>query len=328
MIKYKPDASFKQPRFSGITTFMRLPHVQTLEEIDFLVAGVPFDTGQTFRTGARFGPKAIRESSVLTRTFSPYHQLNLFDYVSGVDYGDISVIPGFIKETYDKMVEELTPIYEKGIVPIIIGGDHSITLGELRAAAKTYGPLALLQFDSHCDTWDTYFGQKYTHGTPFRRAVEEGLIDTAHSIQIGIRGSLNHPNDVQDAKDLGFQVVTTEELVEMGTDKIVSMIRERVQDRPVFMTFDIDFIDPAFAPGTGTPEVGGVMSREALAILRRLNEIRFIGFDLVETLPAYDHDQITSALAANLIFEMISLIALQKRKEQALALALDVPNAL
>ncbi|RWR06943.1 agmatinase [Siminovitchia fortis] len=312
-MKYQQDPTFKEPRFSGISTFMRLPHVKTTEDVDVAVVGVPFDTGQTFRTGARLGPQAIRNFSSLVRCSSNHHKINIFDYISAVDYGDIPVVPGFIQETYENMVDVLAPMYQKGIVPIVMGGDHSITLGELRAAAKTYGPVSLLHFDAHTDTVDSYFGQRYTHGTPFRRAVEEGLIDPASSIQIGMRGSMNSVNEYDDSRELGFEVITTDELLEMGIPALISAIKNRVKGHNVFLSFDVDFIDPAFAPGTGTPEVGGIYPREAFQILRQLTDIPFLGFDVVEVLPAYDHADITSALAANIMFEMMCLAALNKK---------------
>ncbi|GIN95118.1 agmatinase [Siminovitchia terrae] len=314
MVKYKQDPTFSQPRFSGISTFMRLPHVKTLDEVDVAVVGVPFDTGQTFRTGARLGPQAIRNFSSLVRCSSNYHKINIFDYVSAVDYGDIPIVPGFIQETYENMVDVLSPMYEKEIVPIVMGGDHSISLGELRAAAKHYGPVSLLHFDAHTDTVDSYFGQKYTHGTPFRRAVEEGLIDPSRSIQVGMRGPINSLNEYDESRELGFEVITTDELVEMGIPSLISAIKNRIQGQRVFLSFDVDFIDPAFAPGTGTPEVNGIFPREAFQILRQLTDIPFIGFDVVEVLPAYDHGEITSALAANVMFEMMCLAALNKKR--------------
>ncbi|VEF47053.1 agmatinase [Bacillus freudenreichii] len=313
MVKYKQDPTFSQPRFSGISTYMRLPHVKTLDDVDVAVVGVPFDTGQTFRTGARLGPQAIRNFSSLVRCASDYHKINIFDYVSAVDYGDVPVVPGFIQETYKNMVDVLAPMYQKGIVPIVMGGDHSITLGELRAAAQAYGPVSLLHFDAHTDTVDSYFGQKYTHGTPFRRAVEEGLIDPTRSIQVGMRGPVNSLDEYDESRELGFEVITTDELVEMGIPSLISAIKNRVQGQRVFLSFDVDFIDPAFAPGTGTPEVNGVYPREAFQILRQLTDISFIGFDVVEVLPAYDHGEITSALAANVMFEMMCLAALNKK---------------
>lgn len=318
MSKYQPKDSSQSPRFTGVRTFMRLENIQTTENVDFVIVGVPFDTAASNRVGARYGPQHIRNFSVLLRPYNPDQEINIFDYCSGVDYGDIDVVPGNIHRTYDNMVEGLSPIIEKGIVPIIIGGDHSISLGNLRAVAKKYGPVSLVHFDAHGDTWDHYYGEKYMHGTPFRRAVEEGLIDVDHSIQIGMRGPLYGPNCIEDARELGFEVITMGETRKLGQEKVIRRIHERIgaRERPVFVTFDIDFVDPAYAPGTGTPEVAGPTSHEALEYVRGLKELRIIGFDLVEVLPTFDHGEITAALASAVAFEMISLVALKKRAEQ------------
>ncbi|MFF2590830.1 agmatinase [Peribacillus butanolivorans] len=316
MMKYQPKDSFKSPRFCGVRTFMRLPFVEQLDEhMDFVITGIPFDSGQSFRTGARFGPEAIRDFSILLRPYNPEQDINIFDYISGIDYGDIPIVPGYISETYKKIEEELTPVIEKGIIPISLGGDHSITLGELRAIVKKHGPVALLQFDAHSDTWDSYFDQKYNHGTVFRRAIEEGLIDVSRSLQIGMRGGLYGPEDLQDARDLGLGVYTTNDYKRMGVEKMLEVIHERVANGPVFLSFDIDFLDPVYAPGTGTPEVSGANIDDALTFVRGLTNIDFVGFDLVEVLPAYDHGQITAAAAANIVYEFITLIALAKKEK-------------
>ncbi|MGM8213650.1 agmatinase [Virgibacillus sp. W0430] len=314
MKKYRPIDPTLNPRFTGIRTFMRLPYKQETQNVDFAIVGVPFDNAASYRPGARYGPEAIRSASPLVRTYSPYHQINVFDYVSGVDFGDVPVLPGDIQETYKKIEEVIYPLCQAKVIPIVLGGDHSITLGELRAINRTYGKVAIVQFDSHTDVGDVHLGQKYTHGTPFRRAVEEGLIDPEYSIQIGMRGSLDGPEEIDDSKELGFQVISADEFYAMGIADVIKEIKNRVNDKPVFMTFDIDFIDPAFAPGTGTPEVGGVLSREALQLIRGLTDIQFVGFDLVEVLPKYDHSEITSSLASNIIFEMIALLAVKNRK--------------
>ncbi|USK75807.1 agmatinase [Peribacillus frigoritolerans] len=314
MTKYQPKDSFKSPRFCGVRTFMRLPFVERIDEnMDFVITGIPFDSGQSFRTGARFGPEAIRDFSILLRPYNPEQDINIFDYISGIDYGDVPIIPGYISETYKKIEEELTPVIEKGIIPISLGGDHSITLGELRAIVKKHGPVALLQFDAHSDTWDSYFDQKYNHGTVFRRAIEEGLIDVSRSLQIGMRGGLYGPEDLQDARDLGLEVYTTNDYKRIGVEKMLRVIYERVANGPVFLSFDIDFLDPVYAPGTGTPEVSGASIDDALALVRGLTNIDFVGFDLVEVLPSYDHGQITAAAAANIVYEFITLIALAKK---------------
>jgi len=314
MGKYQPRNSFESPRFCGPRTFMRLPFVEQLDEhMDFVIVGVPFDTGASFRTGARFGPAAIRDFSILLRPYNPAQQINLFEYASGVDYGDLPVVPGYILETYDKMAEGLAPVLERGIIPIVLGGDHSITLGELRAVHQKYGKVALIHFDAHSDTWDSYFGQKYNHGTPFRRAVEEGLLDVSRSIQVGMRGGLYAPEDLQEAVDLGFEVWTTDQFKSIGVAEMLKVIRNRVGTGPAFVSFDIDFLDPIYAPGTGTPEVAGVSIDDALKLVRGLDVLDIVGFDLVEVLPAFDHGQLTAAAAANIVFEFITLVALRKK---------------
>ncbi|MGG1662167.1 agmatinase [Brevibacillus sp. NRS-1366] len=316
MNKYQPKDSFQSPRFCGPRTFMRLPYIEKLDEfMDFVITGIPFDSGQSFRTGSRFGPEAIRDFSILLRPYNPEQDINIFDYISGVDYGDIPVVPGYIAETYDKIEDGLIPIVKQGTIPIVLGGDHSITLGELRAIAKKHGPVALLQFDAHSDTWDSYFEQKYNHGTVFRRAIEEGLLDVSRSIQIGMRGGLYGIEDIEDARNLGLELYTTNQYKRAGVQNMLGVIHQRVGKGTVFLSFDIDFLDPVYAPGTGTPEVAGASIDDALAFVRGLTGINFVGFDLVEVLPAYDHGQITSAAAANIIYEFITLIALQKKKE-------------
>ncbi len=320
-MRYQPKDSFQSARFCGPRTFARLPYVEHLDnDMDFVIAGIPFDSGASFRTGQRFGPEAIRDFSILLRPYNVEQGINVFDYVSGVDYGDIPVIPGYIQLTYDKIVETLSPVLDRGIVPICLGGDHSVTLGELRAVAKKRGPVALVHFDAHSDTWDSYFGQKYNHGTPFRRALEEGLLDVSRSTQVGMRGSLYAPEDLEDARELGFALYSTNQFKRMGVSETLDLIRQRVGDGPAFLTFDIDFLDPVYAPGTGTPEVSGVSIDDALALVRGLSGINFAGFDLVEVLPSHDHGQITAAAAASIVYEFITLLALNKRQVSNLRL--------
>jgi len=312
-IKYQPPSFSAAPRFSGIKTFMRLPHVKTTDDIDFAIVGIPFDTGASFKSGARFGPSAIREASTLMRNYSMNLDVNIFDHLSGVDFGDVPVKPGYVHETYKDIEEGMLPFFDKGIIPIALGGDHSITLAELRAVAKKYGPVALIHFDSHLDTWDNYWGMKYTHGTPFRRACEEGLIDTEHSIQIGIRGSQYGPEDVQGSIDLGLEVLTANKLHEIGIKEGVQLIQERVADAKAFLSFDIDFVDPSMAPGTGTIEVGGFTGYEAMTLIQGLRDVNIIGMDMVEVLPMIDPAAITAYMAANLVHEVLAILALQKR---------------
>jgi agmatinase len=304
------------PRFEGISTFMRLPHTQDLTAVDAAVVGVPFDTGVTYRSGARVGPQAVRAGSRLLRPYNHAQKVDIFEHLSVVDYGDVPVVPGFIQESYAEIERGLAPIHAAGVVPIAVGGDHSIALPELRAAAAAHGVLGLAHFDSHSDTWDAYWGQKYTHGTPFRRAIEEGLIEPGRAIQVGMRGSGYGPGDVQDSRDLGLELIDGAEMFALGVDAVTERVRERVGSRPAFLSFDIDFIDPAYAPGTGTPEVGGPTAREALAMVRGLIGINFVAFDLVEVLPQFDVSELTAMTGANVIFEFLSLLALYRRKHR------------
>ena len=314
MGKYKPLNSLEIPRFAEIKTFMRLPYIKTVEDIDFAIVGVPFDTASSYRTGSRFGPSAVREISSLIKPYNLPHDINVSEYLSGIDYGDIPVVPGYIDESYKRIEAGLDPIVEAGAIPICIGGDHSITLGELRSISKIHGPVALVQFDSHFDTVDSYFGNKYNHGTVFKRALEEGLIDVERSIQVGMRGTFYSIADLKDSIDLGFKVITTYEMRKMGLKEVAKQINERVGTGKAFLSFDIDFVDPAYAPGTGTIEVGGFTSFESLEILRELKNIDFVGYDLVEIIPAFDPSQITASLGSNIIFEFISIIALKKKE--------------
>src|SRR5919199_3246724 len=313
LTRYEPANSFETPRFSGVRTFMRLPSVQDLENSDAAIVGAPFDTGATFRAGARFGPEGIRSVSHLLRRYNPSLDVSIFDHLSVIDYGDVPVVPGYIEESYRRIAEGLEPIHRAGVVPIVLGGDHSIALPELRAAAAVHGPLALVQFDSHPDIWDAYFGEKYTHGTPFRRAVEEGLLAPERSIQVGMRGSSYDAGDWGDAKEMGFDLVPTDAVRKLGIDEIIARIRERVGEARTYVSFDVDFVDPAFAPGTGTPEMGGFTSREAQEFVRGLAGLDLVGCDVVEVYPAYDPAQITALLAANVAHEFLSLVAFRRK---------------
>lgn len=295
---------------------MRLPHKQTTENVDFAVIGIPSDAGASFRTGQREGPAAIRKVSALLRHHNPILNISPYEYLSGIDFGDLPVVPGYIEETYKRIEESLLSIVDAGVTPILLGGDHAITLPILRAINKKHGPVALLHFDAHSDTSDEYFGLPYNHGTPFARAVEEKLLLLEHSIQVGLRGSTYSDKHLEIPKSMGFDVITMETIQEMGIEKLIQHIIERVGDAKVFLSFDIDFVDPAFAPGTGTPEVGGVTSGEAMKIIRGLKDLNYIGFDIVEVLPSFDAGEITALLAANIAFEFISIIAYNKSKKK------------
>ena len=311
--KHTPLDAMEYPRFEGIRTFMRLPHTTNLNNVDFLIAGIPFDTGATFRVGARFGPSGIRENSLLLRPYNPAQDIEVFKYLSGVDYGDIPIVPGYLPESHKLIEQETASLIQPNIVPIFMGGDHSISLPVLRSIKKKYGPVGLIHFDAHSDLWHGYYDNKDTHGTPFRRAIEENLIDPSISCQIGLRGPLYNKNDFSMSKDVGLLSITGPELHSMGIQKALSLVKNRIGNKKAYLTFDIDFIDPAFAPGTGTPEAGGFTGYDAISFVRGLKEINFIGFDMVEVMPPYDPAHVTSLLAANIIYEFISLIAIQKK---------------
>ena len=314
MIRYEPANSFETPRFSGVRTFMRLPNVSDLENTDAAVVGAPFDTGASFRAGARFGPEAIRSVSHLLRPYNPSQDVSIFDHLSVIDHGDVPVVPGYIEESYEGIERGLEEIHRAGVVPIVLGGDHSIALPELRAASSVHGPMALVQFDSHADTWDAYFGRKYNHGTVFRRAVEEGLVLPERSIQVGMRGSLYASGDLEASKELGFELITTDEVKGVGLPETIERVRERVGDSKTYVSFDVDFVDPAFAPGTGTPEIGGFTSREAQEFVRGLAGLDIVGGDIVEVYPQYDGPgQITALLAAAVAYEFLSLLARSRK---------------
>jgi agmatinase len=306
----------QSPRFTGPSTFARLPHVRTTDEVDVAIVGVPFDTGVTYRVGGRFGPNAVRAASVMLRPYNPNLDVKPFEVLSCVDYGDVAIIPGYTERSYEAIEAAVAPIVEAGVVPILIGGDHACTLPHLRAT-RSRGPVAVIDFDSHTDAWDSYFGEKYNHGTWMRRAIEEGLVDVGRSIEVGLRGSLYERGDWDGLRsELGLEFLTTEDVFRLGPEAVARAIRERVGPGPAFITFDIDVVDPAYAPGTGTPEAGGPSARDLLAILRGLTGIDFVGFDVVEVIPAYDPAGQTATLAANLAYEMLSLVALRRQAGQ------------
>ena len=291
---------------------MRLPHVTELDGVDVAVVGVPTDDAVSFKSGARFGPEAIRSASVLLRPYNARLKVDVVEKLSMVDYGDSPTIPGYHVETLGKIETFLRPVHEAGVVPLALGGDHSMVLAELRAAAAVHGPLALVHLDAHADVWDSYYGVKYFHGTVFKRAVEEGLVDPSRSVQAGLRGTLYGESDERAPGELGFDALAMWELAELGPDAYGERVRARVGDGPAFLSFDVDFVDPAFAPGTGTPEVGGPTSGQAMAYLRALTGIDFRGFDCVEMSPPYDPTGITAWLAASACHEMLSLLALRR----------------
>lgn len=304
-----PDPSL-MPRFSGPRTFMRLPYLETTQDVDVAVIGIPTDDAVSFKSGARFGPEAIRSASALLRPYNPLLRVDVPEVLSMVDYGDAPTVPGYHEETLRRIETFLDPIHEAGVTPLCLGGDHSMVLAELRSAAKVHGPLALVHLDAHADVWEQYYGVRYFHGTVFKRAVEEGLVDASASVQAGMRGTLYGAADEDAPGALGYDAINWVELAEMTPQQYADRVRARVGARPAFLSFDIDFVDPAFAPGTGTPEVGGPTSAQALAYLRALTGIDFRAFDCVEVSPPYDPSGITAWLAASACHEMLSLKAL------------------
>ena len=311
-MKFSPPEASVAPRYTGIRTFARAPHVDSPADVDVAVLGVPFDTATSMRPGARFGPAGIRDASLLLRPYNPAQNVDVFGALSIADLGDLHTTPGNAERTTEQIATQLEPVLRAGATPITLGGDHSIVLGELRAHAAVHGPLAVVLLDAHADTWEEYWGERYFHGTPFKRAMEEGLIDPSRSLLAGMRGSLYAASDLDEPRSWGFEIVSCDELRTWTPSQYAERVRSRVGDGPAFLSFDIDFVDPAFAPGTGTPEVGGPTSSQALAYLRALTGIDFRGFDCVEVSPSYDPAGITAWLAASACHEMISLAALRR----------------
>ncbi|WP_033291594.1 agmatinase [Amycolatopsis jejuensis] len=307
-----PLDSSQIPRFAGFATFARLPRIDDVPRADVAVVGVPFDSGVSYRPGARFGPAAVREASRLLRPYHPGLDVSPFAAKQVVDAGDIAVNPFHIGEAIEKLQQEAEALTAGTTRLVTVGGDHTIALPLLRAAAKKHGPVALLHFDAHLDTWDTYFGEPYTHGTPFRRAVEEGILDTSAVSHVGTRGPLYGKRDLEDDRRLGFGIVTSGDVLRRGVDETVDALRQRIGDRPLYVSVDIDVLDPAHAPGTGTPEAGGMTSRELLEILRGLRGLNLVGADVVELAPAYDHAEITAVAASHVAYDLVSLLALGK----------------
>ncbi|GAB3213397.1 agmatinase [Marinactinospora thermotolerans] len=305
-----PTDSSLTPRFAGPATFARLPRLDQVERADIAIVGVPFDTGVSYRPGARFGPSAIREASRLLRPYHPGLDVSPFAEVQVADGGDIAVNPFSIGDAVERIDEAASQLVGSGTRLVTLGGDHTIALPLLRSLHRVHGPIAMLHFDAHLDTWDTYFGEPYTHGTPFRRAVEEGILDTEAIAHVGTRGPLYGKKDLEDDRRFGFGIVTSADVMRKGVDEIVDALRQRIGSRPLYVSVDIDVLDPAHAPGTGTPEAGGLTSRELLEILRGLSTCNLVGADVVEVAPAYDHAQITATAASHVAYDLVSVLAL------------------
>lgn len=304
----------KVPRYAGLTTFARLPRLEDVDDYDVAVVGVPWDSGVTYRPGARFGPSAIRQASRLLRPYNPALDAQPFRDAQVVDAGDVAANPFDIARAIDETREALAALITPAGRPVLsLGGDHTMALPALQAMHSVHGPLALVHFDAHLDTWNTYFDAPYTHGTPFRRASEQGLIVKGSSAHVGIRGSLYDRQDLLDDEELGFTIVHCRDIDRIGVDGIVERVVERVGDHPVYVSIDIDVLDPAFAPATGTPEAGGMTSRELLGVLRAMRELRLVGADIVEFAPAYDHAEVTAVAAANLAYELVTIMSEQAK---------------
>jgi len=297
------------PRFAGAATFARLPRIDEVASADIAVVGIPFDAGTSYRPGARFGPAHIRESSRLLRPYNPAQDASPFALAQVVDAGDIAVNPFNIELAVEQIEEGINELLDGGMKLVTLGGDHTIAYPIIKSLHKKHGPVTVIHFDAHLDTWDTYFGAPLTHGTPFRRASEEGLIDLGSCLHVGIRGPLYADTDLSDDKQLGFEVVTSVDMDKLGIETVIKRMLDRVGDRPVYVSIDVDVLDPAFAPGTGTPEMGGLSSREMLALLRALETVNLVGADIVEVSPQYDNAQITGFAAAHMAYELITLMA-------------------
>jgi agmatinase len=299
----------QMPRYGGIATFAHLPQLREVSDVDVAIVGVPFDTGVSYRPGARFGPNHVRESSRLLRPYNPAANVSPFATQQVVDAGDIAANPFDIEEAISSIHKSYDQLSERAKKIVTIGGDHTITLPILRSLKAKHGPISVVHFDAHLDTWDSYFGADYTHGTTFRRASEEGLLDPEGCMHIGIRGPLYAAKDLTDDKALGFQIFTSVEFQDLGVNAAIEKMKARVGKRPVYISIDIDVLDPAHAPGTGTPEAGGLTSRELLSVVRATAGMNVIGADIVEVAPAYDHAQITGIAASHVMYELISAFA-------------------
>jgi agmatinase len=303
----EPMDALVHARSGGIATFMRLPHIVQPEELDVALLGIPFDGGTTYRPGPRFGPRHVRDQSVLVRPWNPVLHVNPFAKYRVADYGDFSVNPLSIEDTFARVERQMEPLLRVGTRCVSVGGDHSLSLPLLRAIAKHRGPVGLIQFDAHNDLWDEYFGCRYSHGTPFRRAIEEGLLQEGAFLQVGLRGQVYGEHDFDFAREHKVKMITAEEIHAGG----IALFREQLRSflgEPVYITLDIDCVDPAYAPGTGTPQVGGFTSNQILELVRALRGLNIVSCDLVEVSPPYDTGEITSLLAANLIYELLCVL--------------------
>ncbi len=306
---FKPVSGFDLPRFAGVPTFMRLPHVSPdtpkISDVDIGIIGVPWDSGTTNRPGPRHGPRQLRDASTMIRAQHPVSGIRPYEKLNCADLGDVSINPADIEDSMNRITSFYKTVIEKGIKPLTAGGDHLTSLPVLRAIAET-GPLGMIHFDSHTDLFHSYFdGTIFTHGTPFRRAVEENLLDPKRVIQIGIRGTQYDREDLDFADSVGIRVIKIEEFFDRGIEDVMTEARAIVGEKETYISYDIDFIDPAFAPGTGTPEVGGPNSYEALKVVRELTGVKIVGADMVEVSPPFDPSSNTAFLGVSVMFELL-----------------------
>jgi len=317
--KFQPLASESVPRYAGVATFMRLPHypLDEVEGADIAIFGIPWDGGTTNRPGARHGPRQIRDQSALMRKVHPVLGLSPFALANCADLGDCPVNPLQIEPTLAQIEQFVDAMVNKNIMPLAAGGDHLVSLPVLRALAKKHGPMGMVHFDAHTDTWDRYFGGcKYTHGTPFRRAIEEGVLDPKRIVQIGIRGGLYSEHDDDWGLAQGIRVMRIEEFYDQGVDRAQQVAREVVGDQPTYISFDVDCLGPVFAPGTGTPEIGGLTTHEAQRMVRGLRGLNMTGADLVEVSPPFDASGATALVGATLMWEMLCLMSEQVAQQR------------
>jgi guanidinopropionase len=309
---FKPVSGFELPRFAGLPTFMRLPHVglddPKISEVDVGIIGAPWDAGTTNRPGPRHGPRQIRDLSTMIRPQHGVTGFRPFEYKNCADLGDVAPNPANLEDTLSRFEVFYERVLGNGIQPLTVGGDHLCSLPILRAF-KSKGPLGLIQFDSHTDLYHSYFnGQLYTHGTPFRRAIEENLLDPKRMVQVGIRGTNYDNEDREFAEKVGVRIITIEEFFKRGINEVMDEVKKIVGKHETYLSYDIDFIDPAFAPGTGTPEVGGPNSFQALEVVRKLKGLNFVGADIVEVSPPFDPTGGTAFLGSSLIFEVLCIM--------------------
>ncbi|OLP45891.1 agmatinase [Rhizobium oryziradicis] len=306
---YQPVDAGAIPRFAGPATFMRLPLLTSAKGLDIALVGIPWDGGTTNRAGARHGPRELRNQSSLMRRVHHVSKIEPFKLANIADVGDLTVNPIDLMLALKQMEDGMAAILEAGALPLVGGGDHLTTLPVLRAVAKSR-PVGLIHFDAHSDTNDSYFGgQRFTHGTPFRRAIEEGLLDPKRMVQIGIRSSLYSADEHDWAKEQGVRIIYMEEFTRRGPEDVMAEARAIAGDGATYVSFDIDSIDPSMAPGTGTPEIGGFLTREAQAMVRLLEGVNIVGADVVEVAPPFDVGGMTAIAGATMMFELLCIMA-------------------